>query len=196
MKNINEYIYLYFLNDEEALPLMIDYYRPMVRAIISTRLQARKVDSLAYREYLSCADTLLIECLHRYHFDAHKDFTSLYRRAFRNRSLDLKEKNDRKDFNYYSTPISLDQKICEDESVYVRDTIPAKKMDVVKIAYSRVELNQIEEALKTNFSDEEAHIYHLKKEGYTNREISEMLQISVSKVRYVLMKIKKWCISD
>ena len=90
----------------------------------------------------------------------------------------------------------MDQKICEDESVYVRDTIPAKKMDVVKIAYSRVELKQIEEALKTKFSDEEAHIYHLKKDGYSNREISEMLHISISKVRYVLMKIKKWCISD
>ena len=196
MKNINEYIYLYFLNDEEALSMLIDYYRPMVRAIISTRLQSRKVDSLAYREYLSCADTLLIECLYRYHVEAHKDFTSLYRCAFKNRSLDLKEKNDRKDFNYYSTPISLDQKICEDESVYVGDTIPAKKMNVAHIAQCIVELDHIEEVLQKEFSLEEAQIFHLKKEGYSNKEISIQMHISVSKVRYVLMKIKKWCISD
>ena len=63
----------------------------MVRGIISSRLQAHKVDSLVYCEYLSLADTLLVECLERYRYDLHKDFTGLYRCAFRNRSLDLKK---------------------------------------------------------------------------------------------------------
>ena len=196
MKNINELIYLFFLQDEEALEMLIDHYRPMIRAIISTRIQSRKVDSLVIKEYLSWADTLLIECLYRYRFDIQKDFTSLYRCSFKNRSLDLTKRNARKSFSYYSTPISMDQKVCEEESIYIRDTIPAKKMDVPKITYSLIQLQHIEEVLEKEFTKEEAQIFHFKKEGYSNKDIADMLHISASKVRYVLLKIKKWCISD
>ena len=191
MKNINELIYLFFQNDEEALEEIIDYYRPMVRAIIATRIQSRQVDPLVIKEYLSLADTLLVDCLQRFRVDLHKDFTSLYRRSFQNRSLDLLEKNARKSFSYYSTPVSMDQRISEDESVYLRDVIPSEKMDVQKIAFSNLQLEYIEKVLEKKFTKEEAEIFHLKKAGYTNKVIAEMLHISAKKVRYVLSKIKK-----
>lgn len=196
MKNVHELIYLFYLQDEEALQLLIEYYRPMVRAITASRIQSKKVDPLVIKEYLSLADTLLVDCLYRYRTDINKDFTSLYRQSFKNRSLDLLEKNARKSFSYYSTPISMDQKIAEDESIYLRDIIPAQKMDVQNIAFSKIQLQKIEDALDAHFTGEEARIFYLKKAGYTNKDIAEMLNISVKKVRYVLQKIKKWCITD
>ena len=196
MQNVQELIHLFYSGNDEALSLLIEYYRPMVRAITYSRIQYKGADTLAYKEYLSLADSLLVECLYRYRSDVKKDFTSLYRQSFKNRSLDLLEKNARKSFSYYSTPISLNQTIADSQGTYLSDAIPASNMDVEKIAFTNILLEQIEDTLQKDFSEEEANIFHLKKDGYSNSEIAAMKKISAKKVRYVLHKIKKCCITD
>ena len=89
MVNINEWIYYYFIKDEDSLPFLIEYYRPAVTKLFYEKFSYTFKNYYTIDEYYSISDCTLIDCLSNYRFDYHNSFTKFYLHVLQNRMIDL-----------------------------------------------------------------------------------------------------------
>lgn len=192
--NINEFIYLYFLKDEEAIQLIIDYYRPLVMKLIRSKQAFSSKNDGWLEDRLALADTVLLECLHSYRIDQKASFTTFYKQVLSNRLIDEGKYDVRHQIKYHYDILPLDQHIKEDEAIRYIDAIPDPK---TRNNYS-LELNEILDAIENKdlFTEVEATALKLRMEGYTQGDIAKKIGKSSKAVRQIFDKFRKWYLDN
>lgn len=194
--NINEYIYLFFQKDEEALPILIEYFRPMLSAICSSRGIHDHSNIVSRSDIFSEADALLIKCLYQYRPDMTMGFSSYYRHSVRNLITDLYRYWSRHAIDYMNDTISLDSRISDQHNHYLGDFTEASDYDVHHEVMVKLEWERCISKASCLLSPVENEILARKIEGWTSAEISQALGITMKKVQYTLRKVKKFHLID
>lgn len=186
-RNINELIYYYFMNDEEAFSALIEAFRPTTVAIIQHRFHTRYAG-----DYLPLSDCVLYECLQRCRVDRWPFLKSFYSRVLENRLIDALRMEQTHSIQNYYPVFHLDQSVREDIEHYASDLIADPKMHIHEDVMVHTQKDYLYTLMNQNFTKEELDILVLKQQGYSTNEIAQLYQYSVRKVRYILRKIKKW----
>ena len=193
--NIYEWIYLYFQRDEEALPLLIKYFRPITLSIISNRFKHRRIESATWNECVSLADSVLNDCINRCKVDQYPMFKALYRTSLNNRLID------RNRTEYVHTPehhvdvLHLDCFVNDNMCHYISEAIADPRVNVHQDVIVKCDVEQKYNELPIYFTAYERQILEWKRLGYTTAEIADRLNVNVRHVRYILLKMKKWALS-
>lgn len=192
--NINEFIYLYFLKDEEAIQLIIDYYRPIVLKMIRSKQAFSSKNDGWMEDRLALADTVLLECLNSYRIDQKASFTTFYKQVLGNRLIDEGKYDVRHQIKYHYDILPLDQHVKEGETIRYIDAVPDPK---TQNNYS-LELNAILEAIENEdlFTEVEAKVLKMRMEGYTQSDIAQEIGKSTKVVRQVFDKFRKWYLEN
>ncbi|MCF0106818.1 MAG: hypothetical protein HUJ53_08660 [Holdemanella sp.] len=189
--NIYEYIYYYFLMDEEALSILIAYFRPIVHNVINGTALENFEDVEEY-EFLSLADVTLVNCIHSYRINQKAHFITYYKKAVQNQLYTFIRK-----LCHYSYPaVSMDAKISEHTRYQYVDILGyPSTLDTHAHVLLKMEVEAYEKVVQRQLKSIDYDIFTLLKENYSNREIAKTLHISDSKVRYEIKKIQKLLLS-
>lgn len=180
--NVNELIYLYFLKDEEALPLLIEYYRPMVLSLIRKNPSWYKAGRQAANDYIAEMDELMINCLERYRFSEDITFTTFYRQAIKNKLTDLHRFHSRRDLGRMYEIHSLDEQLNEDTVTTYEEVTASPNEELHEKTMAKERLDYLLGKLKASLDKEDYDILMLKLADHTNKEIAEIKNVSVKKV--------------
>ncbi|MBB5183643.1 hypothetical protein [Catenisphaera adipataccumulans] len=189
--NYYEWIYLFFQKDPEALPNLMAYFRPLTMTVIRNRLNVYYQES-ELADFLDLSGQVMVDCLYRCRTDRITRFDTYYSHCLNNRVIDASKHNVSHSLEAHYPTVHLDAFVREDIAHYVSETIPNRRMNVHDDVMVGIRKLEIEKSMKLYFTDYEISILKLKQIGYTNAEIAEARNISVRKVRYILLKIKKW----
>ncbi|MDO4465765.1 MAG: hypothetical protein Q4C49_02015 [Bacillota bacterium] len=186
--NVNEFIYLYFLKDEDAFLNLYQYYYPLIVSTISRTM----ADMYHMKdEMLEIAQQVLYECLEKCRVDRHWYFSSFYKRCLQNRLLDFYKYEIIRDYSLKYETIPLDSKVKEDSNTYRYELIPDSHVLHEHIML-KLETERLDSLARYEFSYLELHVLSLKRLGMKNSEIAKELKIEATKVRSILAKLKKW----
>ncbi len=191
-ESIYECIYQFFLMDEEALPMLIQEMRPITITAIYDRIGCRYISEAERTECLILADQVLSECLMTSRTDYYPAFRSFYKLCLRNRLIDYGRHIQYHSLGPSVEVIYLDKMVREDMNHYVAEIIEDNRNDTHFDVMTKIEKENFEREARVQFSTLELRVLELHRIGYTNREISEKLDMTLRKVRYILNKIKKW----
>lgn len=189
-ENLYEWIYSYFLMDEQAFIALIQYFRPMTVGIVYTLTPDLK-DDYDRNKYLLFADQILYECLILCRTDQYTKLKSFYRRVLRNRMIDLLKKEFNHSPDRFYQVVSLDD-LDGNMSNYYYYIDNKFKMDLHEEIMTKLESDDLMNDIHNYLNPDEWIIFSLKKTGFTSKDIADILQISIRKVSYTLLKIKKW----
>ncbi len=189
-ENLYEWIYSYFLMDEQAFKALVQYFRPITVAILYM-LAPNIKDDYDRNRYLLYADQVLYDCLILCRVDQYSKLKGFYRKVLRNRLIDLLKTEFNHSPERFYTVVSLDE-LDGNMSSYYYYIDNRFKMSVHEEIMLKLESDDLMEEIQAGLSPDEWTIFLLKKNGFTSKDIADILQISVRKVSYTLGKIKKW----
>lgn len=182
--NINEKIYEYFINDEEALLDLIEYFRPLVYTLMKQKMYNTYDDLWARNEMLSYMDLLLIECLHTYRLDSKASFKTYFMRCAQLRMYSVSARMQKHYFN--ADVLSLDVFVQEDIPVYRVNKIEDPRFEPHSLMLADCIKN---EAIQT-FEGWKQEAFSLKLKGFNAKEIGQILHRNEKTVRKALNLIK------
>ena len=187
--NIYESIYMIQMNDFYELKNLIQYYRPMVTEIWAD-IFVRKTYNIVCdkEEFYRHADYTLYCCIFEYRMNNQAKFSSYYRRCLKNKAYDILR-------HYLRTEhaaISFDQKIKEDTQMYYSQIQFMDDPDTHDIVMDKLTWEETLIQIRKVFGFEGVQALLLRNEGYSLREIASEMDVSVTKVNFILQKIKKW----
>lgn len=194
--NINEYIYLFFQKDEEAIQLLIDYFRPMLGAICTAKGIRDNTNIVSRADIFSEADALLIKCLYQYRPDMAMGFNTYYRHSVSNLITDLFRYWSRHAIDYMNDTISLDSRISEAHDHYLGDFTEVLDYDVHHEVMIKLEWERCLSKASTLLSPIERTILDKKIAGWSSAEIAESYGVTMKKVQYTMRKVKKFHLID
>ena len=184
--NIYEYIYYYFLMDEEVLPLLISYFRPIVYNMIKS-MGLMDTPNGGNVELLSVADVTLINCIQSYREDQGVHFYTYYKRSIKNQYYS----HYRKLYRMPVVSMSLDAKIHETARYEYSDICQDDtSIDLHNHVLLCLELSELEQEIQKQLKPIDCEIYNLLKQGYSYRDIADTLDIRYAKVKYHIKKIR------
>lgn len=195
-ENVNELIYNYYQKDEYALKEIIEFYRPMVIKVLQEKCDFGFDRTVIYKDALSRADCLLVNCLEHFRYGYSGSFTSFYRRSLYNMVVNVIRSYSReKTISYKMIPI---YHYVKEDSTYLDLNNVISQND--NSLHDEVLLNmEVEKKLadaRNMFSKQDMEILKLKQEGFSTVFIAEKLQLNVRSVRYRINKMKKYILSD
>lgn len=186
--NINEYIYLYFIKDEEAYMALYNHFYPLIVSMMSRTM----ADMYHMKEeMLEISYQVLYECLEKCRVDRYWYFTSYFKKCLFNRWMDFYNFEMRHDVSLKNETLSLDTKIKEHSNTYHYDLITDGHI-VHNQVMMKLERERLDALAQREFSYLELHILSLKRMGMKNTEIANLLHLEPAKVRSILAKMKKW----
>ena len=187
--NIYESIYMIQMNDFYELKTLIQYYRPMVTEIWADIFVRKTYNILCEKEeFYRHADYTLYCCIFEYRFDNHAKFSTYYRRCLKNKAYDILRHNLRKE----RISISFDQKIREDTQMYYSQVKLIDELNIHDVVMDKLTWEETLVKIEKVFGLVGVQTLLLKKQGYSLKEIAAEIGISVTKVTFILHKIKKW----
>lgn len=193
MVNINEWIYYYFIKDEDSLPFLIEYYRPAVTKLFYEKFSYTFKNYYTIDEYYSISDCTLIDCLSNYRFDYHNSFTKFYLHVLQNRMIDLFRTFSKKTFPYANLTVSLDSKIKEDSDEEYGNIISNPYACLVHdYVMGKIQKENIFEKAKKELNELDYTIFILKQQNVRVSQIAQNLSLSQAAIRYHIKKIKIW----
>ncbi len=189
-ENLYEWIYSYFLMDEQAFKALVQYFRPITVAILYM-LTPNLKDDYDRNKYLAYADQILYDCLILCRTDQYSKLKGFYRKVLKNRLIDLLKKEFNHSPQRFYSVVSLDE-LEGNMSSYYYYIDSQFKMSVHDQIMVKLESDDLMKEIQADLSADEWTIFLLKKNGFTSKDIADILQISIRKVSYTLSKIKKW----
>lgn len=187
--NINEWLYYYFCKREDALPVLINYFRPMIVQLMKDKYESFNRDDYTLDDNLSKADTLLVECIEKYHYGYNTSFITYYRQCFINVIYStLRSKYREQKLYKYDMVYGL--KLGEESITYIADSYPSK-LGVHDYVLKKIDMEQKFDKLVVGLNDLELKILNLKRLGYNSVQISKMLGLKPKQVQYRINKMKK-----
>lgn len=192
--NVNEWIYYFFIKDEDALKELIAYYRPLVISILDKKVLNFRDDPNRFYDCLSRADTQLVECIYRYHLGFRGSFTAFYRQCFMNETINIIKKNVR-EYRLQFNSISFEEKVSEELFRYNSEVIADQSCDVHEQVMIKLLFEELIQEIMVSFEEDDLKILYLKRKGFTNKEIGTILGKNKRIVDYRIHKIKKYLLT-
>ncbi|MGM9946439.1 sigma-70 family RNA polymerase sigma factor [Floccifex sp.] len=192
--NINKWIYYYFIQDEEALSFLIEYFTPMMISISHKKLDTRYFENNTMEDYLSICYCVLVECIHRYRIDKKVTFSTYLNNVLTNRIVDMSRSTNHLYNGCYPQFLPLNAKINEDSQRYTFEEIiqDQRKCSLHSYVTGKIALEDIMEKAKNELPEIEQKILVYRYLEYSNTDISEILSISRQSIQYRMKKIQKW----
>lgn len=178
----NDYELLYMIRakNEIALTLLLEKYKESSGNMIR-KYFGKKAD-VNMDDYLQSARLKLLQAIEDYREDGVSSFHHFYFEILRNHLIDVYRRTFR-----YTTPISLDMYVQEDQHSYcMQDFI--RNEEVLPISY---ETQQRIHAQKQLLDDIEQRILELRIWGFSYHQIADELQIKEKKVDNTMAKIRR-----
>lgn len=186
--NINEVIYRYFVQDEDALPELLHYSRSIAVNEYKSWTGRNHVPRHELDEFISSADLILIECLQSYRTDQQTSFISYYKRALKNWLTDQARRKTGIRYEEEKA-ISLDCRIGETGSTYLHEIVKDEKAaapDSFLLRESVAELSQ-----SPDLSDKEREIVEMLLQGYSKKEICEKTKKCYKTIRRTCARFER-----
>lgn len=193
--NDSELLYYFHLNDEESHKMLIQRFKKKIHHIINKvcdELNYHFVDSDEREEiYQRCLITLF-NCADDYRDDGGASFSSylnkcldtsvrLYIRSMRSKSRRI-----------ISEAIRLDESVMESEALYRIDIVENDHKEFEPNYYRhKSTIENIFKELVNQLSEKEMKVLRMRANGYTCREIGEILHTNTKNINYICMKLKK-----
>ena len=182
--NINELIYLFHMNDEQALSDLVDAFRPMVKKLFSLQPVWRPEHDLV--DFQAEANIILLKCLNRYRQDLPTPFSTFYYSSLRHYSLDEAKWILRR-FRWDN--VSLDW-TDENGEMCLSERIGDMRSLTEKRVMCRCVMEDVEDLAEKLYKPQEREVIRLHMAEYSNVEIARKLDIPTWKVRYLLNRLK------
>lgn len=176
--NINELIYLYHLQDPEALPLLMETYQPL-----AARFWRQHAAGMEREDFMQFANMVLVRCLNTYRQDLHLTFSTYYRAALLHQISGLHRHRTEPDPG--TVFFSLDQ-MQSDSDHSVHEAIEDPRMNVSRQVHARLLLDEMVRKLTGKKGEEARRILSLRSIEYSMREIAQKTGLSMGQVRYML----------
>ncbi len=194
-ENIYEYIYLYFLKDEDALKSLISIYRPITTYLIRRKGIAQQTGDVLIHDYYTLADELMNECINRCQVDKYNHFSAFYKQALINKIIDFNRVFRNHQIEYHYPTFHLDMYVSEEICQYAYEVLPDRSINIHQQTLDKIEWEQTFIKMKEVFSTNDIKIFKYRLMGYRTSEIASMMNLSIRKVRYNLNKMRKWLMS-
>lgn len=191
IENINEWIYYYFIKDEEALPTLMEHFSVMVNNLYKAMVPNELMIAQEYGDYESIAYTTLIDCLHRYRFDSPSNFYTYYYMCLKRNFIDSFRVLKRL-FPSDIFTISFDMKIREDNNMYYHDLYSNNGITSDQYVIEKCETEYWLNRANKELRPMDYEILKMKHDGYTVRDICLKYGVSKQFVYYRLKKIRNW----
>lgn len=189
--NINFWIYLFFIKDEEAFPKLQQFYRPMVYAILNRQNIHKTAYLINQSDLISAADTVLLRCLYYFRVREKRGFSSFFQQALRNEFKDLYKRHTRYRPPEGQIQIHLDSMLKEDTPRYMADSISFQKDPTHQIVMNALEKEWMCDHIGDYLKPFQKKIFDLRLKGYRRVEICKMLKISSQRYDYTMRKIRR-----
>ena len=190
--NVNEWIYYYFSKNEQALPTLIEHFRPMAISISKKKLCVSYFEYYTMDDYFAMVDTVLVECLESYRYDFNLSFVRLYYRAINNRIIDMLRKFYRYYYETYFCGLNFDSRIDEDDDFLIDKVYNSSHIPMDQFVLETIHVEYILDLALNELSEIEYSILEYRYAGYSSQEISVKLNVSKQLVHYYLKKIRNW----
>lgn len=190
-KNVNFWIYLFFIKDEEAFSYLRKHYRAMVNTIICHANVSRDGHQLNRWDMLAIADTILLKCLYWFQIRRQRNFTSFYKQVLLNEFKDTYRISYRNRMPEYYQHVYLDSKVNEEtRDYYVEQTYVSQDPTHEVVIGSIMVKNYLDQVL-AQLNPMQKKILSLRIKGYRRIDICRQLKISPQRHDYAVRKIKK-----
>lgn len=194
--NINLWIYLFFIRDEEAFVFLQQFYRPMVRHILCVQNITPQGYLLNQHDLMCVADTVLLRCLYYFRFHEKRSFSSFYRQALLNEFKDTYKKNTR-----FKTPdelqrVHLDSRIGEEQETYLSEFMPFEPDLTHRIVMEALEMEQYKTWMYSQLNSLQRKVFDFRLNGFRRVDICRLLQISPQRYDYAVRVIRKYLKQD
>lgn len=193
IENVNEWIYYYHIKDEEALPTLIEHFKPMVQSMIKSMYASNEFMKSMQEEYESLANETLVNCLESYRFNSSSPFYMYYYMCLKRNYIDELRYNQHASFPANISTISLDMHIKENSNMYYLDVISDPfTLQEDKFVLSKCQRDHLLTCAKKEMSQMDYSILKLRHEGYSVTDIAQIYGVSKQFVYYRLKKIRNW----
>lgn len=190
-ENLFEYLYVFFNSDEDVMGYIIHIFRPMTIKLIHSSVYKDLSCDFLRNEYIAIADLVLYECILQCRTDQYCTFPAFYRLALKNRLYDRIMYESRR--KLVLDVLSLDT--YTDNMPYVFEyQSQSCELSVHETVMTKLVCDAYLSKIKDLLTEEEFRIFLLRNDGYSIKEIAEILETTVARVKYLVKKIKK-CIS-
>lgn len=193
--NDSELLYYFHLNDEESHKMLIQRFKKKIYHTINRvcdELNYHFMDSDEKEDiYQRCLITLF-NCADDYRDDGKASFSSylnkcldtsvrLYIRTMRSKSRRL-----------ISEAIRLDEAVMENESLYRIDIVENDHKEFEPNYFRfKMSVEQIYKQMAKHLTEKEMKVLKMRANGYTCREIGEILNTNTKNINYICTKLKK-----
>lgn len=191
--NINEWIYYFFCKNEEALHMMIEYYRPMVVSILVEKAYNIQSSQYYFLEALNRMDFVLVDCLYRYQYTSKGTFTAFFRRCVLNEAKNINKKLVR-EMGYEYNSFSLQDKINEEYRYCNSEFYTFEDSTLHDEVLLKLEVEYLLKDILNELNVKDHKVIYLKRQGLTTDEIAKILNVRQKTVRNRILRIKKYLI--
>ena len=194
-KNINLYIYLFFLKDEEAFPILKEIFKPLIYHTIGA-FQVHSTDCLWNQsDFFLVADMVLLKCLYYFRIHTRFSFASFYKYSLNNKIRDICRTNRRKSFPWDVEIVHLDYLVSEERSQYAVEKIAAQKFSLHETVVNKLLYDEMIQKLFLELDENAKKVLELWLQVYKRKEICRILNLRVYEVNSVLEKVKNYRVS-
>lgn len=188
--NVEELVYLCRQNNEEALGLLVERFRPYLSSWIRDHAYLYEGLALDRQDLLAHADVCLVESIERYREDLNAGFSTFYHRAVHNLFVDLARSKKRSRQAGIYEACSLDGLLKDGAGITILDQTSHTGSSLHEQTLRRLDIQARLQAIKEQLGDKALYIASLKSQGYTLKKMAEMSGLSIKQVRTILDKMK------
>lgn len=189
-KNINDYEVLYMIGEqnEEAYELLFQKYSPLVSNLSRNYINKFNCNGLDYEDLFQQGMYGLSIAIYKYNEKENALFYTFASKCIKNEIINLIKRNITNNSNILNNAISIDKEY-GDNNQTLEDFFEDKSSNIEYII-EEIEKTKIVDNLKYKVKDCNMPIIELKLNGFSNKEISSLLDISYKQVDNGLRSIK------
>jgi RNA polymerase sigma factor (sigma-70 family) len=175
--NDDELIYMIRENDEESINLIFNKYKPIINKVCSTYYDFAKRHGVEYSDLVQEANISLYKAYSNYDSYSNNTFYTFFLRCLNNH------------LNSYCRDISVKKHSSLNDSISINYNIDINKY--INKNYNYIPYEEEFVSIKNLFEFDYSIIFELRYNGFSYKEISELLEIPRSTIDGRLSKIRK-----
>lgn len=196
ISNDNELIYMVIQKSDEALEMLVAKYKKVIWALVHGFNFNFKCNEDKMDLYQQCL-IALYDSVYNYREDKEANYGTYIRGCLKKTILAYMRRQRLHKNSIFNKSVSLDACMSESEFLYGIDLIENNICEYDPIWMLNFnDINANVKKVLQECKENEALAYNMKLKGYTYKEISDALNISVKKVDNSIQKIKKKLLSN
>lgn len=191
-KDLNDYEVMYMIGEasEDAANLLFDKYQPIVEKYAKEYYNYGKKLGLEYQDFVQEGYLGLYSAIKNYTDDKSTLFYTYVIICIKSKMSNLIKRHSTKKNYLLNNSISLHYNYDDKGSELINHIIDEKAI-IPEIEVEDMEIIEVFKKIIYDLDLLNGSILELKYNGFNNREISELLDISTSRVSYILRYIRK-----